>query len=137
MRKLGFLQVTRTASRLGLSYIRVFGSSVKSSRSARDLDVVIGPKRLGFRELSELAGVLEKYFRKPADIVQFRAGLSPFLVREIAGSKVLWEKPRVGRADWAIAIDQYLAIAEDDLLAFPVKDQVRNLKKIQRGFRVA
>ena len=128
----------RAARKAGVSFIRVFGSSVRSNISLpRDLDIVIS-KPLTFSVLSRFTGCLEKIFGCSIDIVQLKPGLSPLLVREIAKeSSVIWESPKVGRKAYAQLMDRLLAIAEDELLSYPPELRALSIKLTQRKLDIA
>ncbi|MEK6704369.1 MAG: hypothetical protein AABZ06_01135 [Bdellovibrionota bacterium] len=125
------------ANKLGLTFIRVFGSALQNLSKARDLDVAIG-KNLGLKALSELSGLLEGIFGKSVDIIILSSNLNPVLIREIATESVaLYEAPQNGLIDYINKIEPLLAIAEDEILAFPQAQQTEWLRKAYRRLRVA
>ena len=114
-------RIEAIARYLRLDFIRVYGSALVAIRTARDVDFAVGCRPLDVEELDDLRAALEEAFQRPADVVQLRSGLSPLLVREIAAhSQPLFESA-AGRARYAELIDRLFAVAEDELLAYPIE----------------
>ena len=133
--------ISAAARKAGLDFIRLFGSATQSLSAARDLDLAVGSRPLSLAQLSLLVSAFEKIFNKPVDVVQLgqlRRGSSPWLIKEIgARSIALWEKPKSGRSAYVESIEPLLAIAEDEILAFPKELKRESLRLAQRRLRVS
>jgi len=124
--------ISKIGKSLQLEFIRAFGSYVRNSKSARDLDIVFGNRDLNLDELSYLQSELSKLFRIEVDLVRLTPGLSGGLIREIAStSESLWEKPKSGARSYIDMIDRLLSVAEDERLSMTADLRAYN-KKIRR-----
>ncbi len=123
----------KTAKEAGVSYIRLFGSAIRSLKKARDIDIVVGhSKKLTLSQYSILSSGVEKVFHKPIDIVELRSGLSPLLIFEIGKTSIpLFENPKKGLEDYINKIEPLLGIANDEILSFPKKLRDQSFKLMQ------
>lgn len=116
---------------IGITFIRLFGSAVRNPATARDVDLLVGPQILSWKELAQLSGDLEGHFGQAVDVIQFTLGINPYLVQDIAEhSRCLWEEPEIGRRDYAILLDRFLAVSGDEILAFPNKLRYENHERV-------
>lgn len=130
--------IKHTAKEAGVSYIRVFGSAIKSFKKARDIDIVVScSQRMTLAQYSIISSGLEKVFHKSIDIVELKPGLSPRLILEIGKTSIpLFEKPKKGRIDYINSIDPLLGIAMDEILGFPKELKKKSLKIMQQLSRL-
>ena len=126
-------RVSKIARKTGLEFIRLFGSSVRSWKKARDVDVVLGAKKpLTLSQLSLLHSELQKIFDKEVDIVELKRQLSPTLILEIVRTSVpLWDKPKSGHLAYIEKIEPLVAVAGDEQIA-----RTPELQKWERKIRL-
>lgn len=111
-----------------VTYLRLFGSSLNSFQSSRDVDLVIGPQSLSIQTLAKLNQDFESLFNKPVDLISLKGELIPLLVFEISKkSKPIYEESSKGRGDYSEEISRATSISEDELLAFPQELREKNM----------
>lgn len=131
-------QLEESARKAGFLFVRIFGSSTdpKRQRSARDVDLVVGPPTSSLARLARFQSDMEQLFKKDVDVVVLKSGISPQLVLEIGShSQSLWEDKETGLACYAEWMDRLHAIAQDEVLAFPPRMQKEALRAVQKRLR--
>jgi predicted nucleotidyltransferase len=122
----------------GVTYLRLFGSALKTFEQAQDVDLVIGPTSLTVEKLAKLSLDFESIFQKPVDLIQLQGELNPVLVGQIAQySQPIFEDKELGRYNFSEDISRAVAIAEDELLAVSEEMRAENLKSVLGRLRNA
>ncbi|MGE0525728.1 MAG: nucleotidyltransferase family protein, partial [Bdellovibrionales bacterium] len=89
------LGIKKIAESYGFSFVRVFGSSLKSYEKARDIDLVVPPVHVNSPALLDLVSELESLFQKKLDLIFLSEKISPALILEIARESVPYTSPRL------------------------------------------
>ncbi len=127
------VRLTEIAQGAGLSFVRCFGSATRDWPQARDLDLLVDLKPDATFEIRiRLQQDLEQAAQKPIDLLSITDPLPGTLVQEIAAHSIpLWEAPRLGRSRYTDWMSPAWAIAEDERLAYPPEQRLRDLRARQ------
>jgi predicted nucleotidyltransferase len=113
-------------------YIMMFGSAVKNPELARDIDLAVPYKLQSLLLFSNITTQLEKVFKKKVDLIYLDSVKSPRLILEIlANSKMLYASA-TGLEQFAVTADRIHALATEEVLRYPQKEQLKNMKNISR-----
>lgn len=116
------VELTKICKTYTVSYVRLFGSALKSFAHANDIDLVVGPRNLTIDVLAKINMDLEALFEKPVDLVQLGLEIDPFLVFEVSqNSKPLYEEEFKGKFDYSEEIVRAISIAEDERIGLSIK----------------
>lgn len=125
-------QVAKICLKMKLPYLRVFGGAVKNLKKAQDIDLAMPFKPKKFSDYSNFVSKLEQIFGKKIDLVFLDEVKNPRLILEILSTSKMLYATKMGEQLFAITLDRLHGIATDELLRYPISEQLKDMKKMSR-----